>query len=84
MKVPKNTPIRYLNEAEIFRLREAIGENLVLRRVVDLALWAGLRRNELNHVQWSDISFEQMTVTVQNKDDFRTKSGNSRVVPINA
>jgi site-specific recombinase XerD len=86
MRVPKNTHIRYLNKAEITRLREAIGDNVALRRVVDLALWTGLRRNELVHLQWADISFEQLTITVQNKEEegFRTKSGKSRVVPINA
>lgn len=82
-RVPQNTHLRYLNAAEIQRLREAIGADKDLRRVVDFALWTGLRRDELVHAQWSDISFEQMTVTVQNKDGFRTKSGRSRVVPIN-
>jgi len=83
-RVPRNTHLRYLNEAEIQMLREAIGDDTDLRRVVDFALWMGLRRDEIVHLQWSDIDLERQTVTVQNKDGFRTKSGKSRVVPMNA
>jgi integrase len=48
---------------------------------VDFALWTGLRRDEIVHLQWSDVDMERGTITVQNKEDFRTKSGRSRVVP---
>lgn len=67
-------------------MREAIGDDVAMRLVVDLALWTGLRRNEFVHLQWADISFDQLTVTVQNKEEegFRTKSGKSRVVPTKA
>jgi integrase len=54
-RVPKNTHLRYLDGDEIQRIREAIGSNLVLRRIVDPGLWTGLRRNEIVHLQWSDI-----------------------------
>lgn len=82
-RVPRNTHLRYLNEAEIQKLREAIGDDTDLRRVVDFALWTGLRRDEIVHLQWSDVDMERRTITVQNKEDFRTKSGRSRVVPVN-
>jgi site-specific recombinase XerD len=82
-RIPRNTHLQYLNETEILRLREAIGDNVELRQVVDFALWTGLRRDEIVHLQWSDIDLERQTVTVQNKEDFRTKSGKSRVVPMN-
>jgi integrase len=84
VRVPQNTHVRYLSATEINELRNAIGENVTLRRIVDFALWTGLRRDEIVHLQWSDISFDRMTITVQNKDGFRTKSGKSRVVPVNA
>lgn len=82
-RIPENTHLRFLKEAEIRQLREAIGDDVNLRRVVDFALWTGLRRDEIVHLQWSDIDLERKTITVQNKAGFRTKSGKSRVVPIN-
>ena len=82
-RVPRNTHLRYLNEAEIQKFRDAIGDDTDLRRVVDFALWTRLRRDEIVHLQWSDVDMERGTITVQNKEDFRTKSGRSRVVPVN-
>ena len=81
-RVPRNTHLRYLNETEIQRLRDAIGNDVELRQVVDFGLWTGLRRDEIVHLQWSDVNFDRFTITVQNKAGFRTKSGKSRVVPM--
>ncbi|MCB1060332.1 MAG: tyrosine-type recombinase/integrase [Calditrichaeota bacterium] len=83
-RVPRNTHMRFLDDAEIQRLRDAIGENLHLRRVVDFALWTGLRRNEIVNLQWLDIDLNRKTLVVQNKAGFRTKSGKSRSVPLNS
>ncbi len=83
-RVPRNTHMRFLDDAEIQRLRDAIGENLQLRRVVDFALWTGLRRNEIVNLQWSDIDLNRKMLVVQNKEQFRTKSGKSRAIPLNA
>ena len=51
-RVPRNTHIRFLDDAEIRCLRDAIGDDPQLRRVVDFALWSGLRRNKIVHVPW--------------------------------
>ncbi|MFZ5433249.1 MAG: tyrosine-type recombinase/integrase [Calditrichota bacterium] len=82
-RIATNTHLRFLKEEEIQRLRNVIGDDVALRRFVDFALWTGLRRDEIVHLQWSDIDLERRTITVQNKKDFHTKSGKSRVVPIN-
>ena len=83
-RVPRNTHMRFLDDAEIQRLRDAIGDDLQLRRVVDFALWTGLRRNEIVNLQWSDVDLNRKVLIVQNKAGFRTKSGKSRSVPINS
>jgi site-specific recombinase XerD len=83
-RVPRNTHMRFLDEAEIQRLRDAIGDDKQLRSVVDFALWTGLRRNEIINLQWSDIDLHRNVLIVRNKEGFRTKSGKSRSIPLNA
>lgn len=83
-RVPRNTHMRFLDEVEIQRLREAIGDDIKLRRATDLALWTGLRRNELINLQWGDIDLNRKVLLVQNKQGFRTKSGKSRSIPMNS
>ncbi len=82
-RVPRNTHMRFLDDGEIQRLRDAIGDDKELRRVVDFALWTGLRRNEIINLQWSDIDLNRNVLVIRNKEGFRTKSGKSRSVPLN-
>ncbi|NUO19906.1 tyrosine-type recombinase/integrase [bacterium] len=82
-RVPRNTHMRFLDDGEIQRLRDAIGDDTQLRRVVDLALWTGLRRNEIINLQWSDVDLNRKVLIVRNREGFRTKSGKSRSIPLN-
>ena len=54
----------------------------MIRRVIDFALLTRMRRNEIVHAQWSDVDLERGVIVVQNKDNFRTKSGRSRITPV--
>jgi len=38
------------------------------------ALHTGMRKSELLNLKWSDISFNQRTITVQAKEDWHTKN----------
>ncbi len=82
-RVTRNTHMRFLDDGEIQHLRDAIGDDSQLRRVVDFALWTGLRRNEIINLQWSDVDLNRKELVVRNKEGFRTKSGKSRSVPLN-
>lgn len=82
-RVPKNLHPRFLSEAEVERLRVEIADDPELLHVVNFALWTGMRRNEIVNVCWSDLDMERRTITVQNRVGFQTKSGRSRVIPIN-
>jgi integrase len=82
-RVPKNLHPRFLSEAEVERLRAEIGDDPELLHVVNFGLWTGMRRNEIVNVRWSDIDLDRRTITVQNRVGFQTKSGRSRVIPIN-
>ena len=56
-----------------------------LRPFIILGLNSGARLNELIHLQWNDIDFEDMTMIIRNKEGqkFKTKSGKIRKIPIN-
>lgn len=47
------------------------------------ALNTGMRRGEVFGLQWGDIDIIKSTITVQRSYDGPTKSGKSRVIPIN-
>ena len=82
-RVPHNIHPKFLSVEELRRLRVAAGDNTRIRRAIDFGLLTGMRRDEMVHVQWSDVDLERGVVLVQNKDDFRTKSRKSRIVPVN-
>jgi integrase len=54
-----------------------------LRAVVACAVYAGLRRSELFHLQWGDISFETGELTVASRREHHTKNYQSRRIPMN-
>ena len=80
----KETPkeARWLNKEEIGRLLEECPPHIYA--LVATALNTGLRRMELFHLEWSDVDFKNETITVRNKEDWRTKNGESRTIPMNA
>jgi integrase len=53
-----------------------------LKDIIQFAVCTGLRRGELVSLQWRDINLEEQFVTVRNRDDFTTKSGDERRVPL--
>jgi integrase len=53
-----------------------------LADIIQVAVCTGLRRGELVSLRWRDVDLEQRFVTVRNQEDFTTKSGNERRVPL--
>jgi integrase len=53
-----------------------------LRDAVQIAVATGLRRGELLALRWKDVDLEKGQIHVRNREDFRTKSGAERVVPV--
>ena len=45
-------------------------------------LKTGLRKSELINLRWEDIDFQRKYITVESKEDWRTKTGNTREIPI--
>lgn len=53
-----------------------------LKDTILLAVCTGMRRGELANLQWSHVDLGTGFITVRNSEDFRTKSGNERRIPI--
>ena len=47
------------------------------------AYYTGLRQAELVNLKWDAINFERKELTVQNSDEFVTKSKKERSIPMN-
>jgi len=81
-KVPKSLP-RFLTPAERDRLlavAEEKGRDYHL--LVACGVYLGLRKAELNSLTWKSIDFEKKIAYVVNTEDFTTKSGKPRTIPI--
>lgn len=70
---------RFLSIEEKGRLLQACAEsrNPNLLPIVSLALITGMRFGEIAGLRWSDIDFNQRTITL-----LRTKNGDRRVIPL--
>lgn len=64
-------------------LKHAITDgNRWLLNVVRFTLGTGLRRGEVCHLRWSAVDLHSGFITVRNTEDFETKSGHERSVPL--
>lgn len=54
----------------------------LMRDIIILGLYTGCRLNEIINIQISDIDFNERTIKIINKDDFETKTGRIRKIPI--
>ncbi|MFQ5570006.1 MAG: tyrosine-type recombinase/integrase [Rhodothermales bacterium] len=58
------------------------GEVRWLVDVVRLGIGTGLRLGELTSLRWSAVDLESHLITVRNTNDFTTKSGHERRIPV--
>ncbi len=72
-----NKRLRYLSNEEIQTLLSHSDERI--KPIVITALNTGMRRGELKNMKWKDIDFERGLIYV-----LKTKSGISRVLPMNS
>ncbi len=82
IRIPQRAPL-YLTQEEFRTLVKAVKEQ-VLRDLFLFASLSGLRISEMLNLTWDCIDFDKKQVLVKNSDDFLTKSGRERVVPLNA
>lgn len=51
-----------------------------LKQMILVAVTTGMRRGELLNLRWVDVDLEAQSLLVRNRDDFRAKNGQERVV----
>lgn len=77
----KRSRQRFLSKKEIEIALNAT-KGTYLENFVLTAIYSGLRRRELIHLEFSDIDFNKKLLYVRNKEGFKTKSRKDRVVEI--
>jgi site-specific recombinase XerD len=80
VKMAQRTPL-FLSKEDLNTLLEKI-TSPVLRDLFLFGALTGMRLSEICNLKWTSIEWEQNQIVVKNDEDFTTKSGRERVVPI--
>jgi len=85
-QVPSKFP-KFLSPGEVEFLcsliQEVEGERgRWLINVISANVYLGLRLGELSNLRWEDVDLSRRRLTVRNSDDFTTKSGKERTLPL--
>ena len=81
IKMLKEPPgvIRYLDEEELFTLKQALEKApIYLRALVIVALNTGMRKGELMALKWRDVDFKNRIIIAT-----KTKNNERRIIPMN-
>ncbi len=66
-----------LSDEDIEKLFKAIDNPLIIK-IVKFALFTGMRLAEIINLQWGDIDFNKLIISVKNKETFSTKTRKDR------
>lgn len=82
LKSDRCRQIRFLNKEEIRLVLNAADD--LMRKVILILLYTGLRRSELAYLEWKDIDFDTGLIHVQSKPEFgfHPKSYKPRSIPM--
>jgi site-specific recombinase XerD len=80
LKVPSKNAPRFLSQEECRKLLEQSPE--WLRPIFYAFLNTGMRKSELENLEWSDIDFDRRKVKISVKEDWAPKT-NEREIPVN-
>ncbi len=80
LRVPTKNAPQFLSEEQCQKLLEASDD--FLRPIFFTFLNTGMRKSELENIEWSDIDFDRRKVLIRVKDDWTPKT-NEREIPIN-
>ena len=80
LRVPVENSPRFLSEEECQKLLEAAGD--FLRPIFFTFLNTGMRKSELENLEWTDIDFQRRRIKIRVKLEWTPKT-NEREIPIN-
>ena len=73
-------PPRFLSAAEIERVKQACDGQV--RDIFEVLIETGMRRGEIENLQWSDVDLANGWIHIQPRGDWTPKHGRSRKVPM--
>jgi site-specific recombinase XerD len=82
VELPKRQNLRaaHLTEEMLYKIMPFI-ENEVIRDMVAVTFYTGLRRGEVVNITWQDVNLKKDLLTIGN-ENFKTKTRKQRVIPI--
>jgi site-specific recombinase XerD len=80
LKIPQKERLS-MNDKEIATLLKEVKKDTTMRNIILFGLYTGCRLNELLYLQWKDIDLKEKVIHIRNKEDFKTKTGKTRMIP---
>ncbi|AEI35218.1 site-specific integrase [Francisella salina] len=83
LKPVSSSKIRYLDKQETQRFLDTLSKqkNMLLKGIVTIGYYTGMRRGEIFSLRWSDVDYTTNQIILDSKN---TKSGKSRAIPIHS
>lgn len=79
VKEPQKPPSYYTQDEIKLMLKEAEGK---LKSMITLLLQTGMRKGEINNLEWTDIDLENRTVSINVKEGWAPKDKTYRRLPL--
>jgi site-specific recombinase XerD len=80
IKIPQKERLS-MSDKEISMLLQEVGKDTTMRNIILFGLYTGCRLNEILNLQWKDIDLKEKVIYIRNKEDFKTKTGKTRLIP---
>ncbi|MDR3625560.1 MAG: site-specific integrase [Ignavibacteriaceae bacterium] len=80
LKPPKNPPLFFTKEE--FEKLLSFEDDIKLQLIYRFGAYTGARMGEIRFLKWNSINFEKELITIQNHEEFTTKSKVSRDIPL--
>lgn len=80
IKIPQKERLS-MNDKEIEKLLKEVGKDTVMKNIILFGLYTGCRLNEILNLQWKDIDLKEKVIHIRNKENFKTKTGKTRLIP---
>jgi integrase/recombinase XerD len=71
-----------MSDDEVANLLNEVKDYPLMRNMILFGLYTGCRMKEITNLQWKDIDLKDRLIHIRNKEDFNTKTGKSRLIPI--
>jgi integrase/recombinase XerD len=71
-----------LSDEEISKILDISKVSPVMHNIILFGLYTGCRINELLNLQWKNIDLKEGVINIRNKENFKTKTGKIRQIPI--